>query len=81
MRGRSPTNEEDSLAVCARLVRRLNVEGADWSDPMEGVQDVDGYSTHLKREGKKLQMQVVRAGSNDEMMWRQLNREVSSRST
>jgi len=51
-------NEEDALEVCARLVRALNTTGENWSAPVKGKQDIDGYSTNPA--GDKLQMQVVR---------------------
>jgi hypothetical protein len=64
--GRSPQNEEDALEACARLVRWLNVHGADWGDPVpsiERVDDVDAWSTDRTDPAKKLQMQVVRAST------------------
>lgn len=70
--GPSPKNEEDGLEMCARLVRKLNREGAHWSDPVEGEQDIDGWSHDST--GKKLKMQVVRA-SNNERMWSQIGRD------
>jgi hypothetical protein len=72
--GRTPTNEDNALDVCARLVRWLNATGADWSDPIAGTDDVDGYSTNSRCE--KLQMQVSRASHGDGM-WRNLNRKGS----
>jgi len=63
-------NEEDALEVCARLVRALNTTGENWSAPVKGKQDIDGYSTNPA--GDKLQMQVVRA-SNNNRLWQEVN--------
>jgi len=60
--------------MIARLVRILNAQGGDWSDPIKGADDVDGYSTHRQDAAQMLQMQVVRA-SNDEHMWARLSRD------
>jgi len=72
--GRPPRNEEDALKVCARLVGHLNAQGANWSDPVEGVNDVDACSADRGDPSRKRQMQVVRASNNEEM-WRTLSRE------
>lgn len=74
LKGRPPRNEEDSLAVSARLIRRLNLDGANWSDPIPGEADVDAVSEDRVTRGKKLFIQVVRA-SIDEKFWRSLGRE------
>lgn len=68
--GPSPRNEDGALEICARLVRTLNKMGGHWSNPVEGKQDIDGYS--MDPIGNKLQMQVVRA-SNDKRLWREVN--------
>jgi len=65
-----PRNEEGALEICARLVRTLNKTGGDWSVPVEGKQDIDGYSTNPA--GNKLQMQAVRA-SNNNRLWQLVN--------
>jgi len=70
--GPSPKNEEDSLEICARLVRALNSNDGNWSEPVKGDKDVDGFSTNLKGADAKLRMQVVRA-SNNEKVWQELN--------
>jgi hypothetical protein len=68
--GPAPRNEEDGLQICGRLVRTLNKKGNDWSAPVEGKQDIDGYSTDPF--GDELLMQVVRA-SNNTKLWQELN--------
>ena len=75
--GRSPRNEEGALAASARLVRKLNADGADWSEPVPGEQDVDAESRSVSNPDKKLLMQVVRAA--DEDMWRTLGRQGSAK--
>src|SRR5436305_190989 len=68
--GPGPRNEEDALEICARLVRTLNRMGGDWSAPVKGKQDIDGYSTNPA--GYKLRMQVVRASTNTRL-WQEVN--------
>jgi hypothetical protein len=68
--GPGPTNEDGALQICARLVRTLNKTGGDWSAPVDGRQDIDGYSTNPA--DNKLQMQVVRA-SNNNGLWQAVN--------
>src|SRR2546426_10362980 len=68
--GPGPRNEDSALEICARLVRTLNKTGGDWSAPVEGKQDIDGYSTNPA--GNKLQMQVVRA-SNNNRLWQEVS--------
>jgi len=66
-------NEEGALDVAARLVRRLNSEGAHWSEPAEGLSDVDALSTDVHDSSKCLKIQVVRA--TNESVWRTLANE------
>ena len=68
--GPGPRNEEDALEICARLVRTLNRMGGDWSAPVKGKQDIDGYS--MNPAGQKLRMQVVRASTNTRL-WQEVN--------
>lgn len=68
--GPSPRNEEGAIEICARLVRFLNASGADWSEPREGAQDIDGCSTNSG--GDTLEMQVVRASTNRKL-WQEVN--------
>jgi hypothetical protein len=42
--GPSPRNEEDVLDICTRVVRMLILAGGDWTVPVTGDQDIDGYS-------------------------------------
>lgn len=69
--GPGPRNEDGALEICARLVRILNKTGEDWSVPVEGHQDIDGYSTNPS--GDELLMQVVRA-SNNNKLWQDVNK-------
>lgn len=68
--GPAPMNEEDALQICGRLVRTLNKKGEDWSTPVNGKQDIDGYSTNPSAD--ELLMQVVRATSSTKL-WQELN--------
>ena len=72
--GPSPKNEEDTLEICARLVRALNAAGGVWAPPKPPrkgeEQGIDAYSTNAA--GEPLQMQVTRS-SNNEKMWQEVN--------
>lgn len=67
--GRPPRNEEGSIAVASRLVRRLNSDGCRWSDVEQGEADVDAIARDAGPPPSVLEMQVVRA-SSDESVWR-----------
>lgn len=67
--GKPPRGEQDTLRVCATLVRRLNHNGATWSTPEEGDNDVDCIS--FSKPGLELRIQVVRALS-DPTIWNKL---------
>lgn len=71
--GRPPRNEEDSIAVSARLVRSLNCNGENWSEPVPSAADIDSISTDNTNPDKRLFMQVVRANT-DEAFWQSLGR-------
>ncbi|MCU7843306.1 MAG: hypothetical protein KZQ93_05655 [Candidatus Thiodiazotropha sp. (ex Monitilora ramsayi)] len=69
--GCPPRNEEGALAASALLVKKLNDEGGNWTDPEVGEDDVDFVANDRDDNNVLLRMQVVRA-SNDESMWRKL---------
>jgi len=70
--GSSPQGEEDSLSACRLLVRKLNLRGDNWSDPVPGDGVVDCEAAHAGQRQRKLQIQVVRAAT-DQNLWRQLS--------
>ncbi len=69
--GRPPQGEQDTLPVCAILIRHLNDQGADWEPPVGGERDVDCLAESASNHNDRLQVQVVRAAS-DQTLWRDL---------
>jgi hypothetical protein len=70
--GSSPQGEEDTIRACRLLVRRLNSRGDNWSDAVPGEGVVDCEAAHAGQPQRKLQIQVVRAAT-DQKFWPQLN--------
>jgi hypothetical protein len=69
--GDPPRNEDDALVIAQRLVARLNSKGAQWGEVSEGEADVDAVSLDPESSGNTLNMQVVRANS-DQGLWKSL---------
>jgi hypothetical protein len=59
--GPSPQGEEDTLAVCRKLIAKLNRAGSNWSEPVLGTAGVDCEACNPLDEEKTLSIQVVRA--------------------
>lgn len=72
--GSSPKNEEHTLDTCKRLVRHLNSNGGNWSDPIEGEGYDDCVADDNDNPKRTLRIQVVRA-SVDRTLWKGLNNE------
>lgn len=68
--GQPPRNEDDALDITKRLVSKLNADGAAWGEVASGDADIDACAIG-EEEGTNLNMQVVRA-STDQEMWRAL---------
>lgn len=60
LEGRSPQGEEETLQVCETLIHKLSESGLRWSDPVEGLQDVDCEARDLDTD-RRIRIQVVRA--------------------
>lgn len=69
--GNPPRNEDDALDVARRLVVYLNAQGASWGEVFEGAADVDAACLDRENAGNILNMQVVRAISDQEL-WKSL---------
>lgn len=67
----SPQGEEDTLAVCIRLVTVLNLACASWSEPQNGSDGVDCVCLDLAAGSMRLAIQVVRANV-DSAWWRKI---------
>jgi hypothetical protein len=74
-------NEDLTLETCRILVRRLNRDGATWSEPVELDQrtgsGVDAEARDTGDPSRRLQMQVIRAEVDGEF-WKRLQREAHS---
>jgi hypothetical protein len=79
--GAPSQNEDLTLETCRLLVRRLNRDGATWSDPVELDQrigsGVDAEARDTRDPSQHLSMQVVR-GEADTDFWKRLQREAHS---
>lgn len=79
--GPSPRNEEGALEACSRLVRKLNRDGADWTEPVAAsTQDEVDATSHDRRDpARKMAMQVVRVTPKDSLsntpMWQRVSRD------
>lgn len=69
--GNSPQGEQDTIKVCQRLIKVLNQNGENWSDPEFSDGGVDCTSANLKNSSQILEIQVVRASTNQEL-WKRL---------
>lgn len=72
--GSSPQGEEETLKVGNLLVQRLNLDSSTWGEPVlgDGDDDVDCEATNVNDPSQRLQLQVVRA-ITDQRVWKQLN--------
>lgn len=70
--GSSPQGEEQTLEVCKLLVQKLNLDGSAWGEPVSGDGVVDCEATDINDPSQRLQVQVVRA-ITDQRLWKQLN--------
>lgn len=76
----SPQGEEDTLAVCIRLVTVLNLACASWSEPQNGSDGVDCLCLDLAAGSMRLAIQVVRANV-DSAWWRKIDETGSGATT
>lgn len=69
--GASPRGEADTLDVCRVLVKRLNMDGGQWSEPSRPEGPEGGIDCVASDGQQDLHIQVTRAVSNQDT-WRQL---------
>ncbi len=62
--------EEGTLEVCRILIRRLNADGASWSDPFDRTKASDDVDCEAHDSSARLGIQVVRA--REKGFWRKL---------
>jgi hypothetical protein len=74
IQGQPPRNESGADVVAARLIRKLNAQGASWTEPVPGLADVDALATSSLNPDEHLSIQVIRANADGEL-WKQLARE------
>jgi hypothetical protein len=69
--GSAPQGEEDTLAACRVLLRRLNDAGARWGNLRVGKEPADCVADDAERVGVRLEIQVTRAIVSPDL-WRDL---------
>lgn len=72
LKGKSPQGEQDTLAVGQKLIDVLNKAGDKWSNPELGEGVVDCASYDLEDPNKKIEIQVIRASTNQQL-WKSLS--------
>jgi hypothetical protein len=78
----TPKNEQDSQAICERLVNWLNRSAPLYGEPVPGSGEVDWLAPALHQDGENLLMQVGRAETEEEFWCRvaqagQVRREIT----
>jgi hypothetical protein len=72
LKGKSPQGEQDTLTVCKMLINVLNKNGGKWREPEPGVDFVDCVSYDSEDFNKKIEIQVIRASTRQDL-WKNLS--------